>query len=117
MASTTMRDAQGAERGTCELPTELFEAKIHPMRPANSLSGNENRRLHAAIRSVLLAGIGNKGASVENYYLPDGSKGKAHDEFKVAHQRGGDCPRCGAPVQYMKVRGRGTYFCSKCQKK
>jgi formamidopyrimidine-DNA glycosylase len=95
----------------------LYAARIHPMRPASSLSGGENRRLHAAIRRVLLAGIGNKGASVENYYRPDGSTGKAHHEFKVAHQRGGTCPRCGAPVQYTKVRGRGTYFCSKCQRK
>lgn len=93
----------------------LHAARIHPMTPANSLNREEIGRLYGAIRDVLVAGIGNKGASVENYYRPDGSKGRAHTEFKVAHQRGGTCPSCGGPIQYMKVRGRGTYFCPKCQ--
>jgi formamidopyrimidine-DNA glycosylase len=94
----------------------LFVAKIHPMRPADCLTSDEMKRLHAAISQVLLTGIGNKGASIENYYRPDGSKGSAHTEFKVAHQRDAVCPRCGTPIQYIKVRGRGTYFCPKCQK-
>jgi formamidopyrimidine-DNA glycosylase len=95
----------------------LFSARIHPTRPADNLTVAEVKRLHRAILQVLLAGIGNKGASVENYYRPDGSKGSAHTEFKVAHQRGGSCPRCGSPIEYMKVRGRGTYYCPKCQRK
>ena len=93
----------------------LFSAGIHPMRPADSLSEKESKRLHKAIISVLVAGIGNKGASVENYYRPDGTKGKAHIEFKVARHGGEPCPNCGTPIEYMKVRGRGTYFCPKCQ--
>lgn len=94
----------------------LFSARIHPLRPADSLTSSEVKRLHKAIQEVLLAGIGSKGASVENYYRPDGSKGSAHTQFKVAHQRGGTCPRCGKPIDYIKVRGRGTYFCPRCQK-
>jgi formamidopyrimidine-DNA glycosylase len=93
----------------------LFCAGIHPMRPADSLSEKELKRLHSAILSVLLAGIGNKGASVENYYRPDGTKGKAHTEFKVARRGGEPCPNCGTPIEYTKVRGRGTYFCPRCQ--
>jgi formamidopyrimidine-DNA glycosylase len=93
----------------------LLSAKIHPMRPADSLSAGEIKRLHAGICRVLLAGIGNKGASIQNYYRPDGSKGSAHTGFKVAHQRDAICPNCGTQIQYIKVRGRGTYFCPKCQ--
>ena len=93
----------------------LHAAGIHPMRPANKLTPEEIQRLHHAIRQVLLAGIKQKGASVENYYRPDGTKGSAHYEFKVAHRRGEVCPKCGGPIQYIKVRGRGTYFCPKCQ--
>lgn len=93
----------------------LFVAGIHPMRRANCLTHEELKRLHHAIQEVLHAGIRKKGASVENYFRPDGSKGSAHYEFKVAHRRSETCPNCGAPIQYMKVRGRGTYFCPKCQ--
>ncbi len=93
----------------------LFEAKIHPMRPADSLTSAQIKRLYTAILSVLRRGIDNRGASVENYYRPDGAKGKAHTEFKVARRAGDPCPRCGTTIEYMKVRTRGTYFCPKCQ--
>ncbi len=92
----------------------LFAAKIHPLRPAVSLSPGEIKRLHQAIRQVLLAGIGNKGASIVNYYRPGGEVGTAHSEFNVAHGRRKNCPRCGTPIQRIVVRGRGTYLCPNC---
>lgn len=93
----------------------LFEARIHPLRLGNSLTAEESARLLKAIREVLLAGIKNKGASIVNYYRPDGTKGTAHSEFRVAHRKGQTCFVCGTPIQRIVVRGRGTYFCPKCQ--
>lgn len=93
----------------------LFEAKIHPMRPGGSLSKSEIERLYRAIKRVLRAAIGNKGASVRNYIRPGGEPGTAHFEFKVAHGLGKNCPDCGTPIQRITVRNRGTYFCPKCQ--
>jgi formamidopyrimidine-DNA glycosylase len=93
----------------------LFAARIHPLRTGASLTREEIERLHQAIRRVLRAGIGNKGASIENYYRPNGTTGTAHFEFKVAHRGGEPCPNCGTPIQRITVRNRGTYFCPKCQ--
>lgn len=93
----------------------LFDAKINPLKPAGSLSKDEIERLHSAIKRVLWAAIGNKGASVQNYFRPDGELGTAHFEFRVAHGRGKHCPICGTPIQRITVRNRGTYFCPKCQ--
>jgi formamidopyrimidine-DNA glycosylase len=93
----------------------LFEAKIHPLRPAGSLSANEVNRLHNAIRHVMQKALVSKGASIRNYIRPDGSPGTAHDEFNVAHGVGKNCPYCGAPIKRIVVRGRGTYFCPECQ--
>jgi formamidopyrimidine-DNA glycosylase len=93
----------------------LFDAGIHPMRPASSLSGDEVKRLHASIVRVLNKALKSKGASVRNYIRPDGNPGTAHDEFNVAHGMGKHCPRCGTAIQRIVVRGRGTYLCPKCQ--
>jgi formamidopyrimidine-DNA glycosylase len=93
----------------------LFLAKIHPMRAGGSLSREEIERLHNAIRQVLAAAIGDKGASVDTYFRPDGQIGTAHFQFKVAHRRGESCPVCGTPLKRITVRNRGTYFCPKCQ--
>ncbi len=94
----------------------LFDAKIHPMRPAGSLSGDEIERLHGSIKRVLWKALKEKGASIRNYIRPDGSPGTAHDEFNVAHGVGKNCPNCGTPIRRILVRNRGTYFCPKCQR-
>ena len=93
----------------------LFAAKIHPLRTGASLTLEEIKRLHRAIREVLRAAIGNKGASIESYIRPDGTLGTAHFHFKVAHRRGETCPNCGTPLQRLSIRNRGSYFCPKCQ--
>jgi formamidopyrimidine-DNA glycosylase len=93
----------------------LFLAKIHPMRAGGSLSEEEIERLYQAIRQVLAAAIGDKGASVNTYFRPDGQIGTAHFQFRVAHRRGESCPVCGTPLERITVRNRGTYFCPKCQ--
>ena len=93
----------------------LFDAKIHPLRPAGGLSGEEIERLHTSIIKVLRKALDNKGASVRNYIRPDGNPGTAHEEFNVAHGVGKDCPNCGSPIERIVVRGRGTYLCPRCQ--
>jgi formamidopyrimidine-DNA glycosylase len=94
----------------------LFEAKIHPVRPAKSLSKAEVKRLYDAIRLVLHKALKLKGASVRNYIRPDGEPGTAHDEFNVAHGTGKTCPCCGGAIERIVVRGRGTYICPACQR-
>ena len=94
----------------------LFAASINPWRPGGSLTQEEVERLHSAIQRILWAAIGNKGASVDTYFRPDGTEGTAHYEFKVAHQLGGkNCPVCGTAIERTVVRNRGSYFCPKCQ--
>jgi len=93
----------------------LYEARIHPLIMADSLSEEEIKRLHRAIRHVLNAAIENKGASIANYFRPGGERGTAHEEFKVAHRRGEECHVCGGPIERIVVRQRGTYFCPVCQ--
>jgi formamidopyrimidine-DNA glycosylase len=93
----------------------LFRARIHPLRSGKSLSQAEIKRLHQAIQQILSAAINNKGASVENYFRPDGQIGTAHFEFKVAHGRGKNCPICSTPLERIPVRNRGSYFCPRCQ--
>ena len=93
----------------------LFATKIHPMRPGTSLTEKEIKNLHKAILRILSAAIENKGASVDTYYRPDGSRGTAHYQFKVAHRFKESCYTCGTPIERIKVRQRGSYFCPKCQ--
>jgi len=93
----------------------LFLAKIHPLRAGGSLSAEEVKRLHHAIKQVLKKAIGDKGASTDTYFRPGGEIGTAHFHFRVAHRRGESCPVCGRPLQRLAIRNRGSYFCPRCQ--
>jgi len=94
----------------------LFATRIHPLRKANSLSPKEIKNLHKAIVDVLCSAIDSKGASIDTYKRPDGQLGTAHSNFSVAHRGGKPCPICGAPIQRLAIRNRGSYFCPNCQK-
>ena len=94
----------------------LFAARIDPRRASNSLKKPEIKRLYDAIHQVLLEGLKYGGASVVTYFHPDGSVGTAHQHFNVAHGQKKACPVCGVPIERIVVRGRGTYYCPKCQK-
>ena len=94
----------------------LFAAQIHPLRSGKGLSWDEVERLYNAIQQVLSSAIGNKGASVNTYFRPDGELGTAHFQFQVAHRLGGNfCPVCGTPIKRIPIRNRGSYFCPHCQ--
>ena len=93
----------------------LFAARIHPLRKADALPPKGVRTLHNAIRRILRAAIGSKGASVDTYIRPEGEPGTAHFDFKVAHKGGEPCPICGCPIERCVVQNRGTCFCPRCQ--
>lgn len=95
----------------------LFEAGIHPEKRTRRLKAMECERLYGAICHVLIEGIARCGASVSTYQQPDGEPGFAHLFFQVAHRRGERCYRCDTPIERISLRGRGTYFCPKCQRR
>jgi len=93
----------------------LFRAGVHPLRPANSFSADEIKRLHRAIREVLRKGIANSGATFSDYRRPGGERGNQQNAFYVAHRGGQTCCVCATPIERISIRNRGTYFCPACQ--
>ena len=89
----------------------LWRARLHPRRPANSLTEAEVNRLHRAIRAVLDYAV-TEGAA----FVPHG-KAISDRAFPYCHGRAGSpCPRCGTIIQKEWVGGRGTHLCPRCQK-
>ena len=93
----------------------LWRARLSPLRPANTVSNDEARRLTRAIRTALRAGIERQGSTLRDYRLPDGSSGSMQDEFRAYGRVGAPCERCGTPIAKTRVAGRGTWYCPSCQ--
>jgi formamidopyrimidine-DNA glycosylase len=94
----------------------LFRARIHPARPAGSLSRAQWEALRAGVIEALAAGIDAKGASIDDFRHIDGVTGSFQDQFLVHLRAGEPCPRCGGEIVKTVVAGRGTYVCVRCQR-
>ncbi len=93
----------------------LFAAKILPERMIGSLSDNDISRIYQEMRRILNEAIKNRGTTVATYADASGAKG-GHQEKLMVYGRGGEpCFICGAPVERIKLGGRGTHFCAQCQ--
>jgi formamidopyrimidine-DNA glycosylase len=101
--------------GNIYVDEALWRARLHPLREAGMLDDEELQRLTTGIRQSLRAGLARQGASLRDYSTPDGSRGRAQDEFRVYGRGGEPCAHCGTPIDKIRVGGRGTWYCPQCQ--
>jgi formamidopyrimidine-DNA glycosylase len=93
----------------------LFEAGLHPQRVAAKLRPSQAQQLRQAIITVLYRAIARRGSSIQNYVGGTGSKGEYQNEFRVYGRADQPCPRCGRPIVRIRLAGRSTHFCRRCQ--
>jgi formamidopyrimidine-DNA glycosylase len=98
----------------------LHRARIHPLRPANSLTRADFERLHAGIIDALQMGLVARGSSLgttlRDHVNVDGAPGR-NQETVVAYGRDGEpCYTCGSIMRRIKVGGRSSVFCPTCQR-
>lgn len=94
----------------------LFDARILPTRKAKSLSEKEIKSLYESILKVLKKSLEYGGSSDENFVNALGQEGNYQNHTLVYGKEGKKCPVCGGIIQKIQLGGRGTYFCSNCQK-
>lgn len=94
----------------------LFRAGINPASEASQISSVRRHRLYSEIQSVLRFAIEHMGATISDYRDPNGNMGQAQHFFRVYQQQGKPCVNCGNTISKVRIAGRGTHFCGKCQK-
>jgi formamidopyrimidine-DNA glycosylase len=95
----------------------LFEAGLHPLRAANTLTAVEKRRLHGAIQAVLSHAIQCRGTTLDDGGFVDaqGEAGGFQERLAVYGRNGEACHRCGTLVERLVIGGRSSHFCPGCQ--
>jgi len=93
----------------------LYWGHINPKRKAISLSKKEQENLYDGILKALRLGIAHQGVSIRNYVDHKGQKGRMQDYFVIYGKAGEKC-ECGGLIKKIQLNGRGTYFCSACQR-
>jgi formamidopyrimidine-DNA glycosylase len=82
----------------------LWRARIHPHRPARSLTAQEQHELHGQMHRVLRASVRAGRVPPRPSWLT-GARGQRHP----------GCPRCHTPLRRSHIGGRTTVWCPQCQ--
>jgi formamidopyrimidine-DNA glycosylase len=94
----------------------LFQAGIHPLTPASSLDGQRLLALSESLQSILRRAIRECGSSIRNYSDARGNAGAFQNNFAVYGRKGKPCLSCERPLVGVRIAGRATVFCPRCQK-
>ncbi len=115
LKSFLLNQALVAGIGNIYADEALFEARLDPRRTTGSLSAGEVEGLRAAVRVVLERGVRNRGVSFRDYRDADGNAGANQNHVRVFRRSGQPCYVCGSPIARVKVAGRSTHYCPRCQ--
>ncbi|MFC0522363.1 DNA-formamidopyrimidine glycosylase [Pontibacillus salicampi] len=102
--------------GNIYVDEALFRASIHPMRVSSDLNEKEVNALHKSIIDTLEEAVQQGGTTIRSYVNTQGQIGMFQHQLYVYGREEEECRVCTTPVSKMKVGGRGTHVCLKCQK-
>ena len=95
----------------------LFAARIHPARPANTLTAEEWNRLASVIPERLAFFIEKNEATPEEYLESKGRDYRNTPFLQVYGHGGESCPVCGEILCRTVIGGRSSVHCPVCQKR
>jgi formamidopyrimidine-DNA glycosylase len=94
----------------------LWGAKIHPATLTGEVPKAKLVLLYNSLREILALSIAKGGSTDKNYVDAEGKKGSYLSFANVFRREGQPCPRCGTPIEKIRVAGRGTHICPKEQR-
>lgn len=94
----------------------LFLSGIDPLKKCNQLTNKELDKIVHNTIEVLRKAITLGGTTIRSYTSSEGVHGRFQNELYIHGKEGEPCSICKTPILKIKVGGRGTYYCEKCQK-
>ncbi len=93
----------------------LFEAKVHPMRPADKLTEEDLKNIYKNIPVILNEARNLRGTSTSDFRDTAGKMGNYTYKRRVYQREGESCSVCGGKIERVKLGGRSAHFCPTCQ--
>lgn len=91
----------------------LFLSKINPLKKANELGDKDLDNIIKYTKLTLERAIKLGGTTIRSYESSEGVHGNFQNELLVHNKD--FCPNCKNELEKIRVGGRGTYYCNKCQ--
>tara|TARA_B100000029_G_scaffold514119_1_gene615753 strand:- start:2 stop:811 length:810 start_codon:yes stop_codon:yes gene_type:complete len=95
----------------------LWYAKIHPLSKSDDIPVKKIKELYKAIKKVLSDSIKMGGSTIRDYTYDYSYVGNYALKLKAYGRNNKKCKRCSTLITKYKIAQRGTFVCTKCQKK
>ncbi|MFD1927161.1 bifunctional DNA-formamidopyrimidine glycosylase/DNA-(apurinic or apyrimidinic site) lyase [Sporosarcina siberiensis] len=92
----------------------LYRMKIHPGRKAERISLKRKRELFNVIVEVLQESIDAGGSTISDYRNINGEAGTMQNRLEMYGRK--NCPACNNDTKSMKIAGRTSVYCPRCQR-
>lgn len=102
--------------GNIYVDESLFLAGIKPDRLGEKVNRKEIDKLVLSIKKIINLALKNRGTTFNNYLDSQGKRGNFSNLLNVYGRQGQQCHQCKQKIEKMKLAGRGTHYCSFCQK-
>lgn len=93
----------------------LYKAKIHPETPITHLDDNDFTNIIKFTNIIIQHAINSGGTTVKTFSIDGVVDGKFQLELEMYGRKGEECYTCNTTIEKIKVGGRGTCFCPRCQ--
>lgn len=93
----------------------LFAAKIHPKTSTKNISLNDWRMILKLADEIMNKSYLNGGTTIHSFESFNNKIGNYQKYLMVHGTNQNNCKICNSRISKIKVNGRGTYFCPKCQ--
>ncbi|ADE19499.1 DNA-formamidopyrimidine glycosylase [Mycoplasma crocodyli] len=94
----------------------LYASKINPLTKAKDISLNQWKTILNFGHTIMTRSIELGGSTVNSYSSINNKEGSYQNELKVYGKYKEFCTTCKSQFEKIKVNGRGTTYCPKCQK-
>ena len=102
--------------GNIYVNESLFNARISPLREANSLNKNEIKKLVESIKKIIANAIEMGGSSISDYQNAKGELGFFQNLHKVYDRNNQKCFDCDCNIERIVQNQRSSFYCKACQK-
>lgn len=94
----------------------LFASGINPLRPASSITKKEASSIITNTKNIITKSFECGGCTIRSYTSSLGVIGHFQDYLQVQSRESLPCFKCNTPIKRIKIDGRSTFYCEKCQK-
>ncbi len=93
----------------------LFAARLSPRMVGARITRPHAERLRRAIVVVLDRAIAARGSTIRDYVGGSGRRGRYQHKLLAYGRTGQPCPNCSRLIQCIRLAGRATHYCPRCQ--